>query len=205
MVFSTALSTISLGPGLRFHLEKRIEESLTQEVKEFRQLVKERKLNTSQPSREDVKKIFKVYLSRNIPNDDEFLLTLLNGQFYKSSPRALPELLHKDSDLVKHLAQLTQPERGKKITSDTTLVYLAEPLKIGGKTQGVFVVAHTLDGERAEVAETITTVFEVTLVSLVFASVLAWFAAGRVLAPLHLLTETARSISQRQLYQRRRS
>ena len=202
MTFTMGTSILALRPGLSLRLEQRIQKSLLQEVEEFRQFTAGRNPNTGQPFGEDVAEIFELFLYRNIPDDDEFLLTLWNGQLYKSSPIALPELLQRDSDLVNHLAQLTQPEQGKKITPDDTIVYMAEPLKIRGKTRGVLVVAHTLNGEQEEMDEAVSTVFQATLGSLVLASVLAWFAAGRVLAPLRSFTETARSISESDLNKR---
>lgn len=202
ITFTMGMSLLALRPSLSLRLEQRIQKSLLQQVEEFRHLAAGKNPNTGQPFGEDVAEIFDLFLKRNIPDDDEFLLTLQNGQLYKSSPRALPESLQRDSDLVNHLAQLTQPEQGKKIIPDDTIVYLAEPLKIGGKIRGVFVVAHTLNGEREEVDEAISTVLQATLGSLVLASILAWFAAGRVLAPLRSFTETARSISESDLNKR---
>lgn len=141
ITFTMGMSILALRSGLSLRLEQRIQKSLLQEVEEFRQLAAGKNPNTGQPFGEDVAEIFELFLYRNIPDDDEFLLTLRNGQLYKSSPRALPKLLQRDSDLVNHLAQLTQPEQGKKIIPDDTIVYLAEPLKIvsvqGVKAAGI--------------------------------------------------------------------
>ncbi len=202
VALSSAVSVLALRPSLYGRLEERIEESLTQEIEEFHQLVMGTNPSTGQPFGENVAAIFDVFLSRNVPDDDEFLLTLVNGQFYKSSPRALPVALQPDSDLVNHLAQLTRTEQGEIETTDDTILYRAEPLKIRGKTQGVFVVAHALTGEQEEVNEAVVTVFEVGLAGWVIATMLAWFAAGRILAPLRSLTATALSISESDLSQR---
>jgi hypothetical protein len=142
VIFSTVLSLIAIRHILLDHLEKRISASLMQEVEEFRRLVKGRNPKTGQPFGDDIAAIFDVFLRRNVPNHDEFMLALLNGKLYKYSHAAVPESLHPDSDLVKIWAQLTQPDEGETQTPAGTIRYLAEPIRIGGKTRGVFVVAH---------------------------------------------------------------
>lgn len=201
MTVSGIASILAIRQVLFVRLENRIERSLNQEVQELRGLVKGRNPVTGQLFGDDVASIFKVFLNRNIPNDNEFLLTLLNGKLYSSSPKTLPDFLMQDSALVKHWAGLTKPERAEKETPVDTIFYLAEPV-IKGKNRGVFVVAHSIAGDRREVDEAIVVVIEVTIAFLVVVSILAWVVAGQVLAPLHLLTETARSISESDLTRR---
>lgn len=202
MTVSTLVTILAIRQILLSHLEKKVEKTLVQEVGEFRSLVNGQHPQTGKPFGDDVKSIFKLFLSRNVPEDDEFLITLLDGQLYKSSPRALPDAIRQDLELVKYWAKLTRAEQGKKVTTAGTMFYSVEPVKIGGKIQGVFVVANTMTGEREEIDETIAVVTKVTLAVLIVASVLAWLAAGPVLAPLRSLTETARSITESDLTQR---
>lgn len=211
MSLSVVLSILLIRQSLYTRVEERVEGSLAQEVEEFRRLAGGQDPATGQPFGDDVTAIFNVFLSRNVPNDDEFFLALLNGRFYSSSPRALPELIRPNSKLVKGWTQLTQPEQGKQVTSAGTLLYIVEPVRIVYRAEpirtkeakrAVFVVVHTTVGEREEVNEAITVVIQVTLVVLTAASILAWIAAGRVLAPLRILTETARSITESDLTRR---
>nr|WP_242055819.1 histidine kinase dimerization/phospho-acceptor domain-containing protein [Nostoc flagelliforme] len=58
------------------------------------------------------------------------------------------------------------------------------------------VVVHSTALENQEVNEAIIIVTQVTIAVLFAASLLAWVVAGRVLSPLRLLTETARSITE---------
>lgn len=143
VAFSTVVSLVAIRQILLVRLEKQIESSLVQEVEEFRRLVKGRNPKTGRPFGDDVAAIFDVFLARNVPNDDEFLLALMNGRLYKSSPTALPDSLHPDS-VVNRWAQLTQPEWGEMATPAGIILYLAEPVRLRGKTCGVFVVAHPL-------------------------------------------------------------
>lgn len=201
-VCSTLASILTIRQLLFVRVEERVEKSLVQEVKEFRRLVRGRNPSTGQPFGDDLAAIFSVFLSRNIPNDDEFFVTLLNGELYGSSPRALPDPLRLDSELLKYWAQLKRSEQGQKLTSVGPMLYLVEPLIFTQKTRGVFVVVRFTNGVREEMANAVTVVSEVLIPVLTLASVLAWIVAGRVLAPLRLLADTSRSISESDLTQR---
>lgn len=203
VIFSTVVSLLAIHHILIARVEEQIEKSLVQEVEEFRRLVKGRNPRTGQLFGDDVASIFDVFLRRNVLNDNEFLLTLLDGKLYKSSPIGLPDSLQSDL-VVNRWAKLTQPEDDEIVTSVGTIRYLADPIKIGGKTRGVFVVAFLPADEYEEVNHVI---FIVGLVEGIFAvialtSSITWLAAGRILSRLRLLSETARAISETDLTQR---
>ena len=202
MACSKMASFLLIRQNLFVRVEERVKGSLVQEVEEFRRLVKGRNPSTGQPFGDDVAAIFNVFLSRNVPDDDEFFVTLLNGELYKSSPIALPNSIRPDSDLVKYWAQLKGRKQGQQLTSSGTILYQVEPVRITEKNHGVLVVTHFTKGEHVEVDEAVTIVSNVAIPVLTVASVLAWVVAGRVLAPLRLLTDTSRSISESDLSQR---
>ncbi len=159
MVCSEVVSVLVIRQVLFDRLEERVEEFLLQEIDEFRRLVKGRDPATGEPFGNNVSAIFDTFLRRNIPEDDEFLLALLDGQFYKHSPSALPDPLQPGSDLVNRWAHLTQPARGEEVIPGGTILYLAEPVKISYRAepvriteeiQGVFVVVHFAHSRRSE-------------------------------------------------------
>jgi signal transduction histidine kinase len=156
-------------------------------------------------SKKELKNFFNTFLSRQLPEDDSYLIAFLDGEFYRSSPRGRPKPLAQDSKLMQRWAKQTQPEQGEKQFSDSSvdsIIYLTQPVQINGKTVGVFVVAHTTAGERGEVLEAVSVVVQVSCVVLVVSLVLAWIASGRVLAPLRLLTAATGAISESDLQQR---
>ncbi|MEQ8962318.1 MAG: HAMP domain-containing protein, partial [Coleofasciculus sp. C2-GNP5-27] len=184
-------------------VHKRIDSYLIQEVQEFQRLFQQGKNPlTGQPFGDDVAALFEVFLSRNIPNDGEFLLTIIDGEFYKSSPTALPDPLQPDSELLKRWSNLTKPTKGQTETSVGSILYYVKPVKMGGEIRGLFIVANVIAGEEEEVNEVVWVIIKVTLIVMVVTSVIAWVAAGRMLAPLRSVTETARSISETDLTQR---
>jgi signal transduction histidine kinase len=156
-------------------------------------------------SQEELKEFFDAFLGTQIPEDDTFLVALLAGKFYKSSPRARPEELSRDSELIRYFAQITEPEKGEKIipgSSVDSIVYVAQPVIINDQVIGVFVIAHPTFGERGEVVEAVTVIIQVSVGVLTLALILAWFASGKILAPLRLLAQTARNIGVTDLNQR---
>ncbi len=192
-------------------LEDRIQQSMQLEVEEFRQLRDGNNPETGQPFGNDIAAVFDVFLSRNIPEDDEYLITIVDGQFYRASSLALPTALQPDRPLMQQWASLNQSHQGMATTPSGSILYQAAPVqhdpelppeRATGAEINVFVVAYLTAGEREEVNEAVKTVTQVSLSVLAIASLLAWLAAGKVLAPLHLLSQTARSISDANLTER---
>jgi len=214
MASSALVSTLAVREILLTRLHERIENSVLLEMEEFRRLLQGRDPNTGQPFGNDVAAVFDVFLNRNLTEEGEYFLALLDGQLYKASPKELPALLQSQSDFVQEWSQLTTSEHGKIATPAGELLYWAKPVKspdmLGTNSeftgtrypQAVFVIVRTPSVEGREVIEAVKVVARVSLVVLVMASVLSWIAAGRILAPLRLLTETARSIRDSDLSQR---
>ncbi len=131
------------------------------------------------------------------------MIGFINGEFKRSSPRALPPALNRNSELMKRLASLNRPEQGEQeLTESVGLLYKSEPIKINGKVMGVYVVAHTTAGERDEALKIFEIIVQIKIISLSLALVLIWWAAGRVLAPLRGLSATAHAISESDLSKR---
>ena len=204
ILFSTVISLVTIHRLLIFRLEQRIDESLIQEVEEFRRLVKGRNPYTGELFGDDITAIFDVFLSRNVPLEHEFLLAFKNGKFYKSSHIALPESLAPNSDLMTTWANLTEPATGNIATSNGVLHYLVEPVKIGEETGGLFVVVSLPGKEYEEINQVVVIVGVVEGIMAIIAltSSLTWLGSSQILSRLHLLTDAARSISYSDLNQR---
>jgi two-component system OmpR family sensor kinase len=92
--------------------------------------------------------------------------------------------------------------RTLELAGEGEIRVLAVPVEVEGADRGVFAVSAGLGGEREEVDEAMQVAGGVSLAVLLVASLLAWAAAGRVLAPLRDLTDTARSIGESDLTRR---
>ncbi len=181
-------------------LEAEVAAALSQEVDELRALAEGRNPDTGEPFGADVAAIFDTFLRRNIPHEGEALYTLVDGRPYRARNALYP--LHEDPSLVARWAALTELQQDEVATPEGRVRYQAVPLRFEGQTKGVFVVANFLAGERKEVESAVQTGALISLSVLIVASVLAWVVAGRVLAPVRVLTETAHSITETDLRRR---
>jgi signal transduction histidine kinase len=182
--------------ALAGRLDERIDSELVQESRELRQLALGNDPETGEPFAGRVRRIFEVYLSRNVPSRNEVLLTFADGEpFVRSEGRAGRYRLDLDPDLVARWGALERTDRGGVDTPDGRVEYLAVPLVGAGETRGVFVAAIFRDLESGEVEDALRVVAGVGIAMLLVGSVLAWLLADRVLRPVTAVTKTARTIS----------
>jgi len=201
LAFSTLLSVLAIRQLFIVRTADRVDAALTQEVNEFRTLVRGRDPRTGQLFRGRLNLIFDTYFDRNVPGAGETLIAYLDGRRYdvdSSGQGGTFNVEERDA----HWANLERSERGTVETSTATVRYLAVPIEGARGVQGVFVVAASLSSERREVDDAVRLAALVLLSVLLIASTLAWVVAGRVLAPLRLLADTARSISESDLTRR---
>ncbi len=198
---STITAVVLISEIQLVRLNDEVEEGLTQEASEFRRLVDGRNPSTGQPFGGDVAAIFDTYLRRNVPGDEEVLLTFVSNRAYKSSgERDYP--IDELRPLHRRWTSLTESEQGEADTSAGGVRYLAVPIVLDGRTRGAFVVLEFTRDERDEVMAGIRVVLLVSLAVLLLASFAAWLAAGRVLAPLRELQTTALAITETDLTRR---
>jgi len=181
-------------------LQQEIQASLEQEREEMETLAGGRNPLTGQPFNDDVRAIFDTFLSRNVPEEDEVYVTFADGTPYEST--VAPVRLDTDPAVVDRWGSLISGEGGEIETGAGQVHYLAVPLRFGGETKGVFVVANFAASERAEIDQAIRTEAVVSVLVLLVATLIAWFVAGRLLRPVRDLTEAAESISETDLTRR---
>jgi len=196
---STLVSTIALREILQARASERVEESLEQEVGEFRVLASQGNNPLTGDPFDDVQAIFDVYFLRNVAVGGESVFTFLDGRVGETSWRQRPARL---PQAVASLARISTSTRGTFRLPGGDVRYLAVPVRIGGRQRGVFTVAHDLREDAKEVDEASQVAGGVSLAVLLLASLLAFVIAGRVLAPLRALTETARAITETDLTRR---
>jgi two-component system OmpR family sensor kinase len=203
LLFSTAVGTIVLREVLLARAGERVDDALVQEVEEFRQLADiGRNPETAQPFGHDVRAIFDVFLTRNVPAEGEAFYTYAGGEFHDAA--YAPTLEERRLPQIEALADTPVPRRGElELEDETRFRYVAVPVgDRSGGPRGAFVVAIDLSSELDEVNDALQIAVGVNIGVLILASMLAWVIAGRVLQPLRLLRDTARSISETDLTQR---
>ncbi|MEO0852779.1 MAG: ATP-binding protein, partial [Cyanobacteria bacterium J06648_11] len=139
------------------------------------------------------------------PEDDNFLIVLLDDGFFRSAPRSLPTGLQPGSPAADEWLQVQTMESGSIATGDRELgniIYIIEPLTVAGERQGVLVAAHATAGEQEEATDAVMIFLGVAGAMMLVAFSLAWVATGRVLEPVQALALTVRDIGETNLSER---
>jgi len=202
MAIATVASVVIVRQVLVQRLDERIDAELRQEVDEIRRLAIGNDPETGEPFRGRVDRIFDVFLERNIPAPYETHLTYLDGAFYRGSASGIPGTIDQDPDLGPSWSHITEPLRGRTVTASGEIDYIAVPLRVDGAGAGVFVVVSFREPQQSDTDAASLAAAIVGFVMLVIGSVLAVWLAERILAPVRLVTRTARAISDTDLSRR---
>jgi len=173
-------------------LDDSIDAQLVQEVEELQALSEGRDPETGEAFGSDAAAIFRTFLSRNIPVEGEALFTIVDGQPFASTVAPV-QLLDEPSALAAWTG-IDRSTRGEFDTAEGKVRYLAVPLRTDGAVTGVFVVTIFMQSKLDDVNGVLRVALFVYGSLFLVASMLAWFAAGRELRPIRLLTEAAREV-----------
>jgi two-component system OmpR family sensor kinase len=202
LALATISSVLVTREILLLRLDQRIDSELAQEAAELRRLASGNDPETGRPFGSRVRRIFEVYLQRNVPSRNEALITFVNGQPFLRSRQVVPYRLDSDPELIARWGSLRGTARGRVETPAGPVEYLAVPLRLQGEPAGVFVAAIFRDRAQADYDAAIRAAGIVGLAVLLLGSLLAVRLANRVVRPVAVLTQTARSISETDLSRR---
>jgi signal transduction histidine kinase len=202
LAVATAASVVVTWIVLNFQLDQRIDGELVQETGELRRLASGNDPETGVPFGNDVRRVFEVYLERNVPSRNEAFITFVDGRPFDRSRQVLPYRLDHDPDLIARWATLERTDRGQVSTPGGPVEYVALPLQGGREGDGVFVAAIFRGRLDDEVQAAVQATGAVGLAVLLIGGLLAWRLADRVAAPVSALTHTARAISETDLSRR---
>ena len=153
---------------------------------------------------EDLEAFIENFSTNFLPEDDNFLIFLVEGEFFSSDPVSLPEPLTPAmltiSDWV--LAKTSIQGRLDNDGAEGDVLYVVKPIHIEDVTIGTAIAAHTVAGEQEEALEAVSIFIYMLIGTVTVALLLAWLATGQVLRPIETLTRTARSISETDLGKR---
>lgn len=177
-------------------LDKHLDRVLDHEVQDLRLLAEGgADPATGQPF-SSVRQLFLAQLGRRTPPRNETMVTFVDGRPFLRSADPPPARLDTNPRLTALWGSLTAPRTGTVRSAAGAVLYAAVPVTVAGDSErGVFVVAAFRDRARAGIDEMTRVTVEAGLAALLVGSALAWAAAGRVLAPVRLVAETARTIS----------
>ena len=199
LTLATVASVVVVRTILVNRADEAIDAELVQEAREMRTLSTGNDPETGEPFEGKVRRIFDVFLERNIPARHEAQLTFVDGEAYLRSRAVVPYRLDLDPELVQRWGTLTRSERGQVETPAGSVEYLAVPLHTEGRTRGVFVIAIFRDLRLQEIAPATWGAAGVGALVVLIGSLLAWRLADRILVPVEKVTAAARGISESDL------
>ncbi|MCP3936872.1 MAG: HAMP domain-containing histidine kinase [Actinomycetia bacterium] len=183
-------------------LDQTIEADFQQEVDELFTLASGNDPNSGQPFNHDARRVFEVFLDRNLPGEYETFQTFVGGQPFRQSSTATPLHLEEIGDTVREWTSVDQSARGNVQTSNGKVDYLAVRLD-GAEPAAVFVVTAFTDLRRRNVERPVALAAATELgVGLTIAAMLAWTLTRRMVRPVTELTSTVRRITAGDLGQR---
>ena len=202
LALAVASSVLVTREVLVIRLDQRIHDELVQEAEELRRLARGNDPDTGRPFGGRVRRIFDVYLERNVPSRNEALITFVEGRPYARSRAVVPYRLERDPAIAGLWGEIERPDRGRVETPAGRVEYLAVPLRSEGRTRGVFVAAIFRDRQKEEIEAAVRAAAGVGLGILLLGSLLAWRLARRTVEPVESLTTAARAISGTELSRR---
>jgi two-component system, OmpR family, sensor kinase len=208
LALAAALGLLGFRQALLSRLDDEVRDNLRQEVQELNRLVQDGVDPATGRQFTSLRALFDVYFDRNEPSRDEAFVSFIEGEHFRSSSLSRFPLDRVPSEAIAYGERLSSGSPGRAGTAnsrvDTELGEAhmrAQQIPFGDEV-GAFVVLILPDQDRDEIAQLLTYGGAAALVVLLIASACAWLIAGRVLKPVGLLTDTARSISQSDLTHR---
>lgn len=206
VLFVSLLSVvIVVRESLLVSVTNRANEDVTQEIEEFRQFTKEgRDPETSEPFT-SAQRLLQVYLSRQRPGNGEILAGYVGREGVVTIDRGHGAPEEDEYDPTRDTELLAAVEETSSGTMDTSageMRWARTVVDVRGGDDAVLIVAVFSESEKAEAERTVRTLALVSLGALLFAGIVSWLVAGRLLRPVRLVHRAAEEITEQDLTRR---
>lgn len=143
------------------------------------------------------------YLRDTIPNRAETAFSVVDGEPSRRTPGDPPARLDADPAFVRSVAGVSDPTAGTLDTDAGPVRYAAIPVSMAGDSSRGVLVAVVFQDELADPLYESVRIFAIVAVAaLILAGLASWRIAGRVLAPIRLVRQTAEQIGESDLRRR---
>ena len=176
-------------------LDDRVNAELENEVEKLRGFVKAQVDARRGRPPDDVSKLLTDYLAVNAPDRWETFFTIVDGAADRITAVAPPVRLDTDEELVRRLAAVDRPTATWGESEAGTVRFAVIPVKVADPRPAQLVVAIFYDRQREEIVEAVRVLALTGVAALGLAGAAGWLVAGRVLAPIHHVRQTAERIS----------
>lgn len=144
------------------------------------------------------------FMQQQIPIENEGMLGFVGGELtFHQGNLGIP--VQEDAELIEFITPLTASDFIEwEATRTATAHYriLIVPVVVGETEQGAIVFVHDIGEELLPVRRFILSYLVIALITILGASFAAWWAAGRVMAPLERLREATTRITERNFDER---
>ncbi|WP_207939002.1 sensor histidine kinase [Actinomadura darangshiensis] len=153
-----------------------------------------------------VRALLTAYLGHNLPDDHESFFSVVDGRADRRSPYPPPARLDHDAAFVARATRIAasgRPASGWADGPAGRVRYAVLPVRMAGdRARAALVVAEFRDLQRDEAEETTRVLGFTAFGALAVAGLAGWLVAGRVLAPIRLVRQTAERIGASDLTRR---
>lgn len=172
-------------------LDDRISHELENEAEKLRQYAR-----TAGDGVTNVEVLLEDYLAINAPDRWETFFSIVDSRAHRVTGVTPPVPLDTDDDLVARMAKATENVSDEVETVAGTVKYAVIPVKVTADRRSAhFVVAIFYDIHRDEIVDAVRVLGLSALAAMGLAGAAGWFVAGRVLAPVRLVSQTAEQIT----------
>jgi signal transduction histidine kinase len=169
-------------------LKAKADASIIKEIERFKLMSNKKTINTTQL-------LLDKFLGNYAPIRNEYVVTLVNNEVYKTKPELSPDVKQKLPKLLQQWRQKGELERGKVYIAPSRIRYAGQTVT-KNEVKGTVIAINDSSADYQAGTSAIALVMQVTIVVLVIFFIVAWVTTGKVLYPLRLVTETAHSISE---------
>lgn len=206
VLFVSLLSVVIIvRESLHLSVTDRANADVTQEIQEFRTFTREGvDPETTRPFT-SADRLLEVYLTRQRPSTDEIIVGYVGDEGVVRVSRGAGAPEPEEYDLTRDQDLLDMVGRSSSGTTETAageVRWARTVVEVRGAEDAVLVVAVFTDPARAEADRTVRTLAFVSLGALLFAGVVSWLVAGRLLRPVRLVHEAAEEITEHDLTRR---
>jgi two-component system, OmpR family, sensor kinase len=189
----------------RDRLDQIIDASLERNTEEFRTLATEGVDPVTGEPFTSVRRLLQIGIQRTVTAENEGMFAAVDGVVelvpafptvrLEQVPEVVDSAVRAQEDTVVRLRTVATPETSYRTVAIPVTV-------VGDPARGVLVLGVDREAEHSELVRTYVTYAAVGAGSLVVLGVVGWVVAGRLLAPLRALGDTARRITETDLSQR---
>lgn len=198
-----AAPTVGITVVWQAQLDNQVDEQLQRQVNELRQFAATRTDSETGLPYRDGAALLKEFLTYNLPNRDETFFSIVDGQSGHRSATEPPVILSMDRSVVRMLSTVKPPHTGWLDSKVGKVRYGVVQVKVTGDDRDVRLVVLEFSDRKLQEERRVAKMLMFTAFgALVVAGLASWLVAGRILAPIRLVRQTAARIGESDLTQR---